>query len=629
MPSYPSILLCTSIKVRDDNDHDVGPPNLTEGRATSISESDNKEPITFINDNLLTPVHTSYYKKASTPCNEDFSLENAACQSSKEVDTTSPSYPSLASRLTSIFLLISSGDTHICNDLFPKFVTSLKTQQEYESTWSIILDSVIASSKESSSGTVESINRQCCLPNMIQLSTCILQHYNHNENKILMGMRTLHKLLNPPSESTNNGQFDNSSSKLIDGQRNMAIINLLQEYCRRYTVYEEEDLLNTDTNNIPKATSSTAIRPLFMAQLFSYFFKPLVHILAVSKKRTNISVMAMDTALLLLDRTCEEVQVVTRTSDKQETNKSESILVVDPFDTCWNARFNAYLSILDHLSDVLTLIRTKKQWSAGLSSSGAQQCSNSEECDDRYTRQECALSVLSDFESILLTTQKQYQECCIFHDIHNKQRQNMEEEVTNQNATIQAYKTVREISLHICWQLRGAPIAVSCMGGSKQYIIYLGGFQQCLSSRLGNNKAHSSEPIDHLCWASTISSSHSYSGSLSASTSSINGELNDYYKEFESSEIASETQRSVARFFSAWLASKNLRALRSAMIKKKNDKSIVMSKGLDTIYANDLLPRSIQALLILLTSKSDCCVHFALVSLYVNIMRTYLLRICH
>ena len=138
----------------------------------------------------------------------------------------------------------------------------------------------------------------------------------------------------------------------------MGAILLLQECCRSCDI------------------SYATFNKQFVMELFSHFFKHMVHSMSEStiNRRTNISVMAMETALLLLDRACEELEIQ---HDKTRTNKLEinNKMKQQPVhNTAGFGRWDDddhlcnvpnYGILLNYLSDLITLISIRKLWLQG------------------------------------------------------------------------------------------------------------------------------------------------------------------------------------------------------------------------------------------------------------------------
>jgi hypothetical protein len=307
--------------------------------------------------------------------------------------------------------------------------------------------------------------------------------------------------------------------------------------------------------------------------------------------------MAMDTALLILDGLCE---VALSTSLSSSSNSSSS----------YTFSHTSTSLILDYLSDMIKLLTIRKNWcNFGEPGSSTTTATNNAYIhnDETYTKQECLLAVLSDFEMLLSTAQRQYQECICYQKQLNSEKQPqllLDETCLHQNQQQGRFwdDQMRTICLHLCWHLRGAPIS------EQPNIKLIGGIWQCLksnSSSMRSDKIKSStysmeSIVDNLCWASTT---------ITSSTSNSPMEL--------------QTQRCIVRSFTACLASSRSSTWshKATSVPLKNDNYIDTAARSHEfngkVFSKTQHGQCLEALWIILTSRNESCVHLALVSLYV------------
>jgi hypothetical protein len=614
----------------------------------SPREEKNKNTVGKRNNDIvcdLTPIRSCYFDQSKPKSLDDptssrsrssMSHTTMECKSySPSLDTSTtitvqkcniPSGPSLASRFTTILLTTPENRTATVDN----FVRSLQSETEYDHTWSILMDSIISSSTTTTTpsrrtmielGTQillhlycnKSTDGQGCCFLGIQtlqkylLKTCLINTYFTHSDKIeenLVESSSTNTIMMTPT-STDSGISGSCDNTVRNNKIFTAVILLLQECCS----YKRQS---------NKTENDEVTHKNFTTNLFTYFFQPMVRIVEISssrlgpnrrrRRRTLLSVMAMDTALLILDGLCE---VALSTSLSSSSNLSSS----------YTFSHTPTSAILDHLSDVMKLLAIRKHWcnvveSASSTTTATIINKNNDQnninihTDETYTKQECLLAILSDFEMLLSTAQKQYQECICYQKqlISEKQPQLLlDETCSHQNQQQRRFwdDQMRTICLHLCWHLRGAPIS------EQPNIKLIGGIWQCLksnSSSMRNDNLKSStysmeSIVDNLCWASTT---------ITSSTSNSPMEL--------------QTQRCIVRSFTAWLASSrsSARSLKATSFPLKNDndnESASRSRELNgNILTKTQYGQCLEALWIILTSRNESCVHLALVSLYVTLL---------
>lgn len=575
--------------------------------------------------------------------NKDFNIEMSISQSKKKIvlDTADESLksehilletqdkgigntqggncneePSLPSRISMLFVSMNSlPNSKSMEPQLTKFVKSLQSKEEYMAVWEVILDGIISQLTSSLPKT-----KSFYFGHQFILGAFLIEAYPNALQHISSFFRVLGKQT-PVSEafhkdannSVPNSTDEEKKSKLMA----MSMIYFVHFYFFQLCVNQCNDLNDNASRRTMDEEKKNSIlhAPCFLTTLLKILYNHCIE--PVGVQRTNLSVLAMDLALFLIQETAIIIQ--------DKTGRFDDNLKIFAMKALWQE--------IPVISDI---VKRKNIWTKSASTT-----KRTADDIDNLTRTKCALRVVDDWNNLLQNTCRiHHQICCEKLNKRNclkSSRWNKDIRISESNQKDRTSKSINETDLspiecttilHICYHLVGVEIPGSSLSSLKDYdsqqFIRLGGILQCLGSSpnkhfknmysiFKKSKQFHNNIYFHRIYSMSLVNSSKY---LAVILDAINYATLLFHKNEKKhgedkkleNEAVMETQRCISRALTAFLASKSQKLLikyweEQKLVTLKHDKSIDLWNGI------------INSCMRLLRSRSEFCVEMILTCL--------------